>query len=69
MASVSKSGSTQRRITWSAALSLPVGIVAGGIIGAWSGNIRIGIALGAAIGFSAAIALLAMLAITAAMRA
>jgi hypothetical protein len=57
-----------RLLVWAAATSLPVGVIAGGFIGAWAGNIRIGLALGAAFGFCAAISLLAALAISAAMR-
>jgi len=49
-------------------LSLPVGLIIGGFVGAGSGNVRIGLALGAAFGFCAAISLLAALAISAAMR-
>jgi len=59
----------RRRLIWSAALSLPVALIAGGVIGAWAGNARIGIAIGAAIGFCMAIALLAAFAISAAARA
>lgn len=60
----------RRRLIWSAALSLPVALIAGGVIGAsWAGNARIGIVIGAAIGFCMAIALLAALAISAAARA
>ena len=59
----------RNRLTiWSAALSLPAGIMFGGIIGAWAENVRIGIMLGTAVGMCAAIALLAALAISAAMR-
>jgi len=58
-----------RLLVWAAAASLPVGLFAGGFIGAWAGNIRIGLSLGAAFGFCAAISLLAALAISAAMRA
>jgi hypothetical protein len=57
-----------RLLVWAAVLSLPFGLLIGGFIGAWAGNIRIGLALGAAFGFCAAISLLAALAISAAMQ-
>ena len=56
------------RLVWAAAVSLPFCLVVGGVIGVWAGNIRIGLALGAAFGFCAAISLLAALAISVAMR-
>lgn len=59
---------TQRRLIWAAALSLPLGLLAGGFVGVWAGNIRIGLLLGAAFGFCGAISLLAALAVSAAMR-
>lgn len=58
----------QRRLIIAAIYSLPVALFAGGLIGGWAGNIRIGLALGAAFGFCAAISLLAALAVSAAMR-
>jgi len=58
-----------RRIIWGAALSLPLAITLGGVIGAWAGSARIGMAIGAALGFCTAIGLLAALAIFAAERA
>ena len=58
----------QRRLIIGAIYSLPVALFAGGLIGGWAGNIRIGLALGAAFGFCAAISLLAALAVSAAMR-
>ena len=63
-----KSRRSQRLIAWAAALCLPAAIIVGGMVGAWSGSVRIGVALGAAVGFCAAIALLAALAVGAAMR-
>jgi len=66
MASSGKLGRAHRLMVWAAALCLPAGIIVGGIIGVWSGSVRIGVALGAAVGFCAAIALLAALAVTAA---
>ena len=53
---------------WAAVASLPVGLIAGGFAGAWAGDVRIGLALGAAFGFCAAISLLAAMAVSAAMR-
>jgi uncharacterized membrane protein (UPF0136 family) len=58
----------QRLTAWAAALSLPAAVIVGGIVGAWAGNARIGLVLGAAFGFCAAIGLFAALAISAAMR-
>jgi len=58
-----------RLLVWAAASSLPLGLIAGGVIGAWAGNLRIGLIIGAAFGFCAAISLLAALATSAAMRA
>jgi hypothetical protein len=70
MASSGQPTAGSHRLTiWATALSLPVGIIAGGFVGAWAGNVRIGLALGAAFGFCAAISLLAALVISAAMRA
>jgi hypothetical protein len=57
-----------RLLVWAAVSSLPFGLLIGGFIGAWAGNIRIGLALGAAFGFCASISLLAALAISAAMQ-
>lgn len=66
VASRGKPVRSQRLIFWAAGLGLPVAMIVGGIIGAWFGNVGIGVALGAAIGFSAVIMLLAVLVITAA---
>lgn len=68
MASTGQSGHKHRLTVWAAALSLPIGIIVGGIVGVGTGSVRIGVALGAAVGFCAAIALLAVLAVTTAMR-
>jgi len=61
----------ERRRRWmlqGALLSLPLAIVGGGMLGAWAGDVRIGLVIGAAFGFCGAIALLAAFAISAAAR-
>jgi len=59
----------RRRLTWAVTLCLPAGLIVGGIAGAWFGNVRIGLALGAAVGFCLSFIFLAAIVVSVAMRA
>ncbi len=66
------SGQSKRRYRvpgWAVALCFPVGIITGGIVGAWFGSVMIGVVLGAAIAVCVAVALFSAMAVSAATRA